>query len=140
MNLSSVYGAAVPGAIVYGGIGFSGISPSVVVTPASRTFAVPANGRTMRAVGTKAAAEVIDFALDWSGLLGSDRVATSSWTISLPGATVTQSYTIGGTLNTVWISGGVTGQFYDFDNTITTIDGRTESAAFRLEIVARNCV
>lgn len=96
----------------------------------------------MSMIGTKTPDEVKDYSLDWSKDIGIDVIANganSSWAVSPSGVTVTQSsLSGGGTLTTVWISGGVIGQAYEVKNTITTTAGRTLTKVFRLLVVGSN--
>lgn len=68
---------------------------------------------------------VLDYAIDWSDWLGTaDFISTSMWTD--PGEIVTDGDDFDATSATIWLSGGVSGNAYEFNNTITTDRGRTE--------------
>lgn len=66
-------------------------------------------------------ADVADYQIDWSAIIDTDTIATSTWTAA--------GFTIGATSNTtttatVWLSGGPTG-VQSITNRITTAGGRT---------------
>jgi hypothetical protein len=91
----------------------------------------------MTVVATKSAGEVKDFSINWTPDLGTDTISSSTFAISLPGPSITQS-TNTTTQTTVWISGGVPGTFYQVTNTIVTAGGRTLTKTFTLEVLATN--
>lgn len=66
---------------------------------------------------------VLDYAVDWSDWLGTDTIATSSWTV--PTGITNDSDSNTTTVATVFLSGGTIGQRYDLVNRITTAAGRT---------------
>ena len=67
--------------------------------------------------------EILDYAIDWTGRLGSDTIATSSWTV--PDGITQVSASISGAICTIWLSGGTLDQSYSILNRITTDGGRT---------------
>jgi len=88
-------------------------------------------------IATKTPIENKDYSITWATDLGTDTIATSSWSISPAGPTITtSSFTSQGT--TAWISGGTAALFYDVTNTITTTGGRTLTETFKLEVLAAN--
>jgi len=79
---------------------------------------------TPAATFTKDPSAVLDYAIDWSAWLGSDTIATSTW--SVPTGITRDSDTNTTTRATIWLSGGTAGQTYQLTNTITTAGGRTD--------------
>lgn len=81
---------------------------------------------------TKAPTEVLDYQEDWSDWLGTDTIATSTW--SFPAGITKESDTNTTTAATVWVSGGTLGTTYRTSNTVTTAGGRTaiRSVGFRI--------
>jgi hypothetical protein len=75
-----------------------------------------------------------DFGVDWTNWLGSDTIATSSWTVPAGITEVTRSNTT--KITTIWLSGGTLGTAYTLTNTITTAGGRSETAQITISIVA----
>jgi hypothetical protein len=68
---------------------------------------------------------VLDYAFDWTEWLGTDNISTSSWTVPLGLAEVTNTKTA--KTATVWLSGGTAGSRYIITNQITTAAGRIEN-------------
>jgi hypothetical protein len=64
-----------------------------------------------------------DFVIDWSEYLGSDTIATSTWTV--PSGITKQSSSFTTTKVTIWLSGGTDGAYYELVDTITTAAGVT---------------
>jgi hypothetical protein len=65
--------------------------------------------------------------------LGTDTLATSAWSVTPTGLTITApgaTFTI--TTTTVWASGGSAGTKYTLTNHITTVGGRTDDRSFEL--------
>lgn len=75
----------------------------------------------------------LDYAVDWSGWLGSDTIGTSTWTTALPNGTASIS---GGTA-LVWLTGGTPGVFYTVANKIVTAAGRTDERTFVVKVESR---
>ena len=77
--------------------------------------------------------EVKDYGLIWTDVLGTDTIATSTWTVP-DGITKTADSKTNDTA-TIWLSGGSEGQTYRLVNRITTAGGRTydETAVLRCE-------
>ncbi len=74
---------------------------------------------------SKTAAEDKDYTVDWSQDLGTDTIATSTWSVEPTGLSISApapSNTT--TAATVWTSGGSPGANYLVTNTITTTGGR----------------
>jgi hypothetical protein len=68
-----------------------------------------------------------DYDLDWSQWLGSDTIATSTWSALPAGSALTMSNpSFVSPITKVWLSGGTLGQTYVLENTITTAAGETE--------------
>jgi len=77
----------------------------------------------------------LDYLIDWSGWLGTDTIATSSFTV--PSGITKDSQINTTTQALVWLSGGLTGTTYLLKNQITTVGGRTESRYFNIKVEAR---
>jgi hypothetical protein len=76
--------------------------------------------------------EVLDYSVDWSGLLAGDTIASSTWTVPTGVTGGAMSYTDTETL--IWLSGGSDGERYDLLNRITTAAGRTRDQTCVLKI------
>lgn len=75
---------------------------------------------------------IIDYVIDYTNWLGTDKIASASW--SYP-AGITAVYSTATTaMATVWLSGGVPGNVYTIENVIWTSAGRTEVQSFELGI------
>lgn len=71
----------------------------------------------------------LDYGLDWSDFLATapgDEIETSTWTPEDPSVVCTNA-AVSGAVTTVWITGGLAGQWYAVVNEITTRDGRRDS-------------
>jgi len=79
--------------------------------------------------------EVLDYQLDWSGRLGSDTIATSSWTV--PAGITKNSDTNTATVTTIWLSSGTLNSSYELQNRVTTTGGRTMDQTVRIRIRAK---
>lgn len=65
--------------------------------------------------------------------LGTDTLATSTWSVLPSGLTITApSASFTTTTSTVWASGGTAGTKYTLTNHITTAGGRTDERSFEL--------
>lgn len=82
----------------------------------------------------KAAEANLDYPLDWSEWLGSDTIATSTWSadddLTISGESNTN------TVATCFIAGGTLGKEYIVTNHITTAGDREDERSFRLLIEA----
>jgi hypothetical protein len=68
-----------------------------------------------------------DYDLDWSAWLGSDTIASSTWSALPAGSALVMSNpSFVSPITKVWLSGGTLGQTYVLENTITTAAGETE--------------
>jgi hypothetical protein len=76
--------------------------------------------------------EVLDYEIDWTSRLGSDTIATSTWTVPTGLTSASNSSTT--TTATIWLSGGTTGTTYRVLNEITTAGGRTMDQTVTLKI------
>lgn len=90
---------------------------------------------TPAATFVKDPSAILDYAIDWSTWLGSDTIATSTWSASA-GITI-NSNTNTTTRATVWLSGGTAGNTYQLTNTITTAGGRTDQRTIAVEVKDR---
>jgi len=77
----------------------------------------------------------LDYLVDWAAYLGTDTIATSTFTADA-GITSTQA-TNTTTTATVWLSGGSVGQAYKVVNKIVTAAGRTDERTFLLSVQNR---
>jgi hypothetical protein len=66
--------------------------------------------------------DVLDYRIDWTAILRSDTIETSTW--SVPSALTVDSHSFTDTRTTVWLSGGTVGE-HRITNTIVTASGRT---------------
>jgi hypothetical protein len=95
----------------------------------------------MSMIGTKAPEETKDFSLDWSKDIGTDTIATSTWTVSPSSAGISaSSIASNATLTTIWIAGGIAGQIYIARNIVVTANGRSMEKTLRLLVSANNYV
>jgi len=78
---------------------------------------------------------ILDYQIDWSDWLGSDTIATSTWTI--PSGITQDSATNTNTTATVWLSGGTAGTAYTLTNRITTAAGRTQDQSIVILVIDR---
>lgn len=80
----------------------------------------------------KAPNESLDYGFDWSAWLGTDTLATSTWTLPTGLTAGAPANTTTGT--TQYISGGALGQDYIVKNQITTAAGRTAERSAILQV------
>ena len=79
---------------------------------------------------------VLDYQNDWSSWLDdSDTIATSAWAASVGITIDSESNT--DTTATVWLSGGIAGEFYRVTNTITTAGDRTDERTITIRMQQR---
>lgn len=77
-----------------------------------------------------------DYSIDWSEwLVGSDTIATSTWSSSIPPSLTVNSDSKTDTTATVWVSGGTSGVHYNLTNTITTAGGRTAQRTITIPVM-----
>jgi hypothetical protein len=76
--------------------------------------------------------EVLDYAIDWSGRLGGDTVAQSTWDV--PVGLTKDSESVAPTMTTLWLSSGQLNKTYDITNHIITSGGRRFDQTVRLKI------
>jgi hypothetical protein len=75
---------------------------------------------------TKDPNAILDYTWDWSAWLGTDKIDTSTITVSSPDITVSNK-TQSENLVTIWLSGGIGGgTFYAVTCKIVTVEGRTD--------------
>ena len=75
---------------------------------------------------------ILDYSVKWTDWLGSDTIATSSW--SVPSGLTKHAETNNTTTATVWCSGGAVGKTYIVTNTITTAGGRTDEREIKITV------
>ena len=75
---------------------------------------------------------VLDYQVDWSAWLGTDTIASSSWTAETGITVDSDSHTT--TTATAWVSGGTTGERYRLTNHITTAGGRTDERTITIVV------
>jgi hypothetical protein len=73
-----------------------------------------------------------DYTVDWSAWLGTDTIASSTW--SIPAGLIDTSESNTSTKATLWLSGGTVQSDYECFNTITTAGGRTERAMIKIQV------
>ena len=75
---------------------------------------------------------ILDYQIDWTAWLGSDTIATSTWTVPTGITKVTSTNT---TLTaTIWVSGGTVDTSYMLANKIVTAGGRTEERSIWINV------
>lgn len=84
---------------------------------------------------TKDPSAKLDYTIDWEDELGSDTIATSTW--SVPAGITQESETETTTTTTIWVSGGTLGQRYNLVNSIVTAAGREDQRTVQLLIVEK---
>ena len=77
---------------------------------------------------------VKDYTVDWSAWLGSDTIATSSWSLPSGITKVSDSIISSSTKTLIWLSGGTIANDYECYNTITTAGNRTERAMIKIQV------
>ena len=75
---------------------------------------------------------ILDFKIDWSGWLGTDTIATSTWTV--PTGITQSAATNTTTAAIIWLSGGTLDTSYDLVNHITTAGGRSDDRTITITI------
>lgn len=78
---------------------------------------------------------VLDYGVDWSAWLGTDTLASVTWTVPTGLVLASQANTT--TVATAWISGGVAGSVYTVECKVTTAAGRTDERSFQLRCQER---
>lgn len=76
----------------------------------------------------------LDYGWRWSGWLGTDTIAASTWSVIPSAAATIILSTHDDTTTTVRIAGGTHGQTVKLRNRITTTDGRTDDRTHTIEI------
>ncbi len=80
---------------------------------------------------SKDPSEVLDYQIDWSPLLDTDTILTSTWVV--PAGLTIQSQSLTGTTATIWLSGGLEG-YHRVTNTIVTSGARTFERSVELAV------
>ncbi len=79
--------------------------------------------------------EVLDYVRDWSALLDTDTISSSTWT---PDVGITKDSSSNTTTTaTVWLSGGTAGTTYGVLNRIVTAGGRTHDFTIRIVVQSK---
>lgn len=90
----------------------------------------------MRIIESKDAVDVVDYGINWAGILSSgEEVSTSTWTI--PDGLTSNTETNDGEITRIFIGGGTLNAFYDLVNVVVTSGGRTFKETLRLYIRSR---
>lgn len=80
--------------------------------------------------------EVLDYGVDWTAWMAAgDTIDTSTWVKA--GSAVIDSTAVDGLVTSVWLSGGMTGEFVRLTNRIVTTDGRTAERSLMIVIEER---
>ena len=79
---------------------------------------------------------VLDYTIDWAGVIGDDPLSTSAWAVTAGDVTI-DSDTLSGSLTQVWVSGGTPGVTAELTNHIVTVDGREDDRTITLVIKER---
>lgn len=88
----------------------------------------------------KTPAEVLDYDLDFSGVMAtSEEIDSSDWAVTEPETATDPELVIDSAEFTttsckVWLSGGLLGTEYYLQNTVVTNQGRTYTRGFNLQI------
>jgi len=83
---------------------------------------------------------IVDYQFDWSPWLQTDRISTSTWSISPSGSltVVAASETIISQLQTrCFVEGGDVGEEYTLTNRVETIGSRTDDRSIKIRIQNR---
>lgn len=84
---------------------------------------------------------VLDYAIDWgTDYLGDGDILTaSSWAVDPdePGGVQVVGSSVGDTVSTVQVSGGIAGRIYRVSNQVTTLNGRTDDRSIVLRVERR---
>jgi hypothetical protein len=78
---------------------------------------------------------VLDYMIDWTGWLGADSIATSTWIV--PAGLTKTSDTHDATTATIWLSGGTANSTYTVTNHIVTAGGRIEDRSLKFRVLDR---
>ena len=81
---------------------------------------------------TKSAAEITDFTLDWSQVVGADSIITSAWTV--PSGITGSNQSSTATTASIRIAAGTASLFYPFVNTITRISGQVDQESLVITV------
>lgn len=84
--------------------------------------------------GTKDPDDVLDYAIDWTGALNGDTIATSVFVVAVGAGMTINSQSNTTTSSTVWLSGGTAGTVYEVTCTITTAGARTFERTAQLTV------
>ena len=76
--------------------------------------------------------DIVDYQINWATWLGSDTIATSTWTVPTGLTQVSETETT--TTATIWLSGGTAGELYTVSNRITTAGGRTADQSLQIRV------
>lgn len=78
--------------------------------------------------------EVLDYSIDWSNRLTSDRIVSSAFTVA-PGANVSiVANSFSNTITTVWLASGTAGRVARVTNHVVTFGGREFEESVSLTI------
>lgn len=80
-------------------------------------------------------AEVLDYSIDWSDLLGSDIIASGTATVAAGLTKDSEQHQ--GQISTLWLSGGTNGVAYSVAVSIVTAAGRTFKRAITVTVGTR---
>lgn len=87
---------------------------------------------------------VLDYSFNWGTptdgepwMDTGDTLLTSVWEVSPPGMTLTQDSVLPTAITVVFVGGGQEGVEYLLKNTITTVEGRTDSRVIQLSCRVR---
>lgn len=83
-------------------------------------------------------AELLDYRIDWSGVVGDDEITASAWAVAQGDVSIsTPPNTFDENSATVWVSGGSAGTVSVLTNTVTTDGGRTYEQSIKLRVVQK---
>jgi hypothetical protein len=76
--------------------------------------------------------DILDYSIDFADWLGTDTLATVTWTV--PTGLTKGSQSNSSTVALVWLSGGTAGATYEVLCRITTAGGRTHDKSVKLRV------
>jgi len=100
-----------------------------------RLVRVTATGTESMKMPDKDPNDVLDYAIDWSGWLGDDTIASVEW-ISADGLAVDKAVVVGA-VATAWLSGGITGRSCRVTCRVCTAAGRQCDQSLRIFVTER---
>ncbi len=82
-------------------------------------------------------ADVLDYSIDWSAVVLTDTISTSTWPPVTGLTSGPPASSFAGKVTTVWLSGGTAGTTYPVVNRIVTAAGRTIERTIHVRVKDR---